>query len=138
MFYGLRRMAEAPVAGFSTEGLLHIVDLTTRDPFFILPCITSATLLFIMRVGAEGMSLKELPIWAQRFLTVLPFLTFPPVAYFPAALGLYWVTSNFFSMIQFFIFRSAAGKKLFRIPEKREMPEGFFTQSQQVCARQCV
>jgi len=39
MFLGINGMASLPVESFKTEGLLHIVDLTVRDPIFFLPTI---------------------------------------------------------------------------------------------------
>jgi YidC/Oxa1 family membrane protein insertase len=47
MFYGLRRMADAPVPGFIEGGFGWVTDLTLPDPYYILP-ITSAVLMNIV------------------------------------------------------------------------------------------
>jgi len=126
MFWGLRGMAELPIESFKTGGILHIMDLTTRDPYFILPSIVSFTMYIILRSGAEGIAMDDFPKWLRIMLTYgIPILTFLPVAYFPAAMGIYWVTSNLFSLLQAVLFRSDFGKKIFRIPERRIMPDGY-------------
>ena len=124
MFFGLRGMVELPIESFKTGGLLHIVDLTVRDPYFILPCIVSSTLFFILRSGAEGIHLDHLPPLARNVMYYGgPLIAFFSVAYFPSALGIYWVVSNFISVGQFFLFNSEFGKRIFRIPEKKPLPE---------------
>jgi len=125
MFLGVKGMATLPVESFKTEGLLHIVDLTTRDPFFILPTITMSTLALTLHLGAEGVSTQDFPPWLKRMFWVVPIVAFFPVAYFPSAMALYWVTSNLISLGQYFLFRSAFGKNFFRIPDRRVMPQGY-------------
>lgn len=126
MFWGLRGMAELPIESFKTGGIFHIVDLTTRDPYFILPSVVALTMFIILKTGAEGVSMQDFPPWLRFGMTyVMPALTFLPVAYFPSAMGIYWVTSNFFSLGQAVLFRSNFGKNLFNIPEKRVMPQGY-------------
>lgn len=125
MFLGVKGMATLPVESFKTEGLLHIVDLTTRDPFFILPTITMCTLALALHLGAEGIKSDDFPPILKCFFKLMPIIAFFPVAYFPSAMGLYWVTSNVISLGQYFLFQSAFGKSFFRIPEKRIMPQGY-------------
>jgi len=125
MFLGVRGMAELPIESFKTEGLLHIVDLSTRDPLFILPTLTMSSLALSLYLGAEGIPMHDFPPIFKKIMMVIPVIAFIPVAYFPAGMSLYWVTSNFFSLGQFLLFRSEFGKKLFRIPPKRDNPNGW-------------
>ena len=125
MFLGVRGMAELPIESFKTEGLLHIVDLSTRDPLFILPTLTMSSLALSLYLGAEGIPMHDFPPIFKKIMMLIPVVAFIPVAYFPAGMSLYWVTSNFFSLGQFLLFRSEFGKKLFRIPPKRDNPNGW-------------
>lgn len=124
VFFGLEKMATLPVESFKTGGLLHIVDLTVRDPLFITPLIVSGTMAFILYSGAEGQNMDMLPPIMKKLMLAMPVIIFFPTAYFPAALGVYWITSNICSLGQFYLFKSEFGKKFFRIPDIRPIQAG--------------
>lgn len=46
----LRAMSELPIPGMSQDGLLWFTDLTTRDPYFILPAATTAIMYTVFKV----------------------------------------------------------------------------------------
>ena len=50
MFRLVRGMAALPVPSFETGGVLWFTDLTTADPFFILPIVTGLIVVKAMRV----------------------------------------------------------------------------------------
>jgi YidC/Oxa1 family membrane protein insertase len=50
-FRFLRAMGELPVPGMSKDGFLWFVDLTTHDPYYLLPATTSAVMYTIFKVG---------------------------------------------------------------------------------------
>ena len=48
---GLREMANLPVETLKTGGILWFTDLTLCDQFYLLPIITSITLLVTIEVS---------------------------------------------------------------------------------------
>jgi YidC/Oxa1 family membrane protein insertase len=53
-FIGLRQMANAPVESMREGGLFWFVDLTVPDQFYLLPIITSLTMLATIEVGTDS------------------------------------------------------------------------------------
>lgn len=49
-FSAIKKMANTSYPGFTNEGALWFTDLTTCDPYYVLPLLSSATLAFVMRV----------------------------------------------------------------------------------------
>ena len=43
-FFGLKAMANAPVASMQYGGLFWFTDLTIADPYYLLPILTSVTM----------------------------------------------------------------------------------------------
>jgi YidC/Oxa1 family membrane protein insertase len=54
MFYGLQRMAAAPIPGFLEGGFGWVTDLTVSDPYYILPLTSVALTNWVIRVRACG------------------------------------------------------------------------------------
>jgi YidC/Oxa1 family membrane protein insertase len=81
-------MRQAPFA-------LWITDLSTRDPFFILPIIMGAAMLFQQRLNPAPAD----PIQA-KVMQVMPVIFTVFFAFFPAGLVLYWVTNTGLSIAQ--------------------------------------
>lgn len=81
-------MRQAPFFGW-------IQDLSSRDPFFILPAIMA---------GAMFMQYKLQPPSAdpvqQKVFMILPIVMSVTFAFFPAGLVLYWVTNTLLSIAQ--------------------------------------
>jgi YidC/Oxa1 family membrane protein insertase len=50
VFWGLRGMATLPVESMTQGGILWFVDLTVPDPYYLLPLLTSATMLATIEV----------------------------------------------------------------------------------------
>ena len=51
VFVGLRQMTNLPVESMTNGGFLWFVDLTTSDPFFILPVATLVTFFATIEVS---------------------------------------------------------------------------------------
>ncbi len=49
-FRFLRAMGELPVPGMNQDGFLWFVDLTTRDPYYVLPVATASIMYTVFRV----------------------------------------------------------------------------------------
>ncbi|KAK1429275.1 hypothetical protein QVD17_11481 [Tagetes erecta] len=88
------------VPSFKTCGTSWFLDLTTADPFYILPCLTAfsfwITVEFNMQEGLEGNPAAGTMKNVSRGFAAL---TVPFTATFPKALFCYWITSNLFSLV---------------------------------------
>lgn len=56
-FMGLRGMANVPVESMKEQGLFWFTDLTLPDQFYLLPIITSLTLLATIEVNEQFVQL---------------------------------------------------------------------------------
>jgi YidC/Oxa1 family membrane protein insertase len=89
--------------------ILWIQDLSTRDPYFILPILMGVTMIAQYKLNPAPMD----PI-QQKLMMGLPFVFTVFFAFFPAGLVLYWFVNNLLSIAQqWYITRSIekAGKK---------------------------
>lgn len=100
-FIGIRRMVNTPVESMQTGGILWFTDLTMADPYYLLPLITSATLALTIHLGTDAVRVpgQETPM-LMLFLKCIPIVIFPFIMNFPAAMVVYWASSNFCSLIQ--------------------------------------
>jgi YidC/Oxa1 family membrane protein insertase len=75
--------------------MLWITDLSTRDPYFILPLIMGAAMLFQQKLNPAPTD----PVQA-RVMQLMPIMFTAFFAFFPAGLVLYWVTNTVLSIAQ--------------------------------------
>lgn len=100
-FMGLRAMANTPVFSMTHGGLFWFVDLTMPDQFYLLPIITSLTMLATIELGTDSAKLSSQNMQTMRYvLRALPFCILPFTVNFPAAILTYWTCSNFISLAQ--------------------------------------
>ena len=81
-------MRQAPFA-------LWITDLSSRDPYFILPLIMGAAMLFQQQLNPAPAD----PVQA-KVMKIMPILFTGFFAFFPSGLVLYWVTNTLLSIAQ--------------------------------------
>jgi YidC/Oxa1 family membrane protein insertase len=81
-------MRQAPFA-------LWITDLSSRDPFFILPIIMGAAMLFQQKLNPTPGD----PVQA-KVMQIMPIMFTVFFAFFPSGLVLYWVTNTLLSIAQ--------------------------------------
>lgn len=81
-------MRQAPFIGW-------INDLSSRDPFFVLPAIMAAAMFAQYRLNPTPPD----PVQAKMFM-IMPFAMSAMFAFFPAGLVLYWVTNTLLSIAQ--------------------------------------
>lgn len=72
-----------------------IQDLSSRDPFFVLPIIMAGAMFVQYKLNPTPPD----PIQAKVFM-ILPFIMSATFAFFPAGLVLYWVTNTLLSIAQ--------------------------------------
>ena len=75
--------------------LLWIVDLSIKDPFFILPIIMGATMIVQQKLNPAQMDPTQ-----QRMMMLMPIIFTFMFLWFPAGLVLYWVVNNLLSIAQ--------------------------------------
>jgi len=81
-------MRQAPFA-------FWIQDLSSRDPFFVLPIIMAGAMFVQYKLNPTPPD----PVQAKVFM-ILPFIMSATFAFFPAGLVLYWVTNTLLSIAQ--------------------------------------
>jgi len=75
--------------------MLWIQDLSSRDPFFVLPVIMAGAMFVQYKLNPTPPD----PIQAKVFM-ILPFVMSLTFAFFPAGLVLYWVTNTLLTILQ--------------------------------------
>ena len=81
-------MRQAPFA-------LWITDLSTRDPYFILPLIMGAAMFMQQKLNPAPAD----PVQA-KVMQIMPIMFTVFFAFFPSGLVLYWVTNTLLSILQ--------------------------------------
>ncbi|XP_078688283.1 mitochondrial inner membrane protein OXA1L-like [Branchiostoma floridae x Branchiostoma belcheri] len=117
-FVGLRRMATLPMMSMMTGGLFWFTDLTASDPYFILPLMTSATMLTIIELGSElGVENPQMKTM-KNVMRVVAVMILPLTASFPTAIFTYWMTSNTFTIAQISLLKVPAVRQWLKMPHK--------------------
>lgn len=75
--------------------ILWITDLSSRDPYFILPLIMGAAMFLQQKLNPAPTD----PVQA-RVMQIMPIMFTGFFAFFPAGLVLYWVTNTILSIAQ--------------------------------------
>ncbi|WP_091833478.1 membrane protein insertase YidC [Marininema halotolerans] len=73
------------------------LHLSASDPYYILPILAAVTTFLQSMVMGMGDNPQ-----ARAFLFIMPIMIFVLAFNFPAALALYWVYGNLFTMIQYY------------------------------------
>ncbi len=90
MYWVLQEMVELRHTPF-----LYLPDLSSKDPFFILPLIMGASMWFQQKLNPPPAD----PMQA-KIMMMLPVIFTIFFLWFPAGLVLYWVTNNLLSIAQ--------------------------------------
>lgn len=72
----------AHVDSLRTGGALWFMDLTTYDPYYVLPLITVVTLYVTLEVGADSVSVKYMSPLMRNAMRVLPVVILPFIMHF--------------------------------------------------------
>ena len=70
-------------------------DLSSKDPFYVLPIIMGVTMLIQQKLNPAPMDPMQ-----EKVMKALPFVFTVFFAFFPSGLVLYWVTNNILSIAQ--------------------------------------
>lgn len=128
-FFGIRNIAQTQYDALSTEGFAWFHNLAEADPTFILPVITGATMListeYNMNRNANANAAQgNIMRWMMRTLSVAMV---PLTGFMPAAIHVYWIPSNLFTLAQSMAFnipsvRTALDLPLFDFHKKQAKP----------------
>ena len=119
-FMGLKRMAAEKLPATLTEGgALWFMDLTVPDPYFILPFLSSMTILASMELGRLGKDHAFMPIskGQMTLMRFLAFVGFPFIIGMPAILSYYFVSSNILTCIQTLLLMHRGLRKSLHLPD---------------------
>jgi YidC/Oxa1 family membrane protein insertase len=75
--------------------ILWIEDLSTKDPYFVLPLLMGVTMIAQQRLNPAPLDPVQ-----QKVMMVLPVVFTVFFAFFPAGLVLYWFVNNLLSIAQ--------------------------------------
>ncbi|BGP03159.1 hypothetical protein RTG_02549 [Rhodotorula toruloides ATCC 204091] len=125
MFFGIRGLANSGLLSLTTEGFGWVPDLTKSDPYYILPVTSTALTLLTLETGIDGSTTVQTAMTRnmKTIFRALMVLSLPVIAYFPAALLLYWTTNNFISLIQTSVLKLPAVRTALGIPIPPPKPQ---------------
>ncbi|KAG0282865.1 Mitochondrial inner membrane protein oxa1l [Linnemannia gamsii] len=121
-YLALRDMANLPVPQFREGGISWFTDLTIADPTYVLPVASSLGFLAIMELGSEAGGVAQ-PKAMKNVMRVMAVAMVPLTMNFPAAIFVYWLTSNVFTASQIMFFKAPAVRKFFNIPQLINHPK---------------
>lgn len=114
-FQSLRKMANFPVEGFSTQGYGWFEDLTQVDPYLGLQVITAAVVVTMVRLGGETGAAAMNPMM-KKVMTYVPILSIFITKELSAAVVLYFAANSAFSFVQALVLRNKYFRKLAKMP----------------------
>lgn len=114
-FQGLRKMANYPVEGFSSQGFGWVQDLTQVDPYLGLQVISASVVLGMFRLGGETGATQMNPAF-KNVMYILPIVSIFVTKNFSAAVVLYFAVNSVFSFLQTLVLRNKYFRKTFNIP----------------------
>ena len=94
LYYTVRSF-ESHVPGFVHGGLLWFTDLSRADPYFVLPVLFAGIML-----ASQELVLRNVDSSQRGFMRIMPLVLATFLSRFPAALLLYYVTSNSVTFLQ--------------------------------------
>lgn len=96
IFFAYFSLLRSSIALRQTDWQFWIVDLSSKDPYFILPIIMGATMYFSM----NAMPMPSTDPMQQRIMKIMPVMFSLMFFGMPAGLVLYMITSNIFTLVQ--------------------------------------
>jgi YidC/Oxa1 family membrane protein insertase len=121
MFFAMKGMVNCPVESMKFGGMGWFLDLTARDPYFILPILTASTMALNMKLGMDATdSIETNPQIVTLMKYGVPVMTLIATCTFPSALCVYWFTSNIISVLQGAFLRIPAVNNYFGFGELKK------------------
>jgi YidC/Oxa1 family membrane protein insertase len=76
--------------------VLWITDLSTKDPYFVLPVLTGASMYLLQKLQPTTIT----DPMQQKIMQWMPVMMSVFFLWFPAGLVLYWLVSNVITLVQ--------------------------------------
>ncbi|OGE57148.1 hypothetical protein PENARI_c002G08950 [Penicillium arizonense] len=106
-FRVVRGMTSLPVPAVASESVAWINDLTIADPTYLLPVMSAAMLMVVLKKGGEAGTMPVLNSSAGKALIYgLPTVSFVFMAFMPSALQLYFVVTGAWGLGQTYLINS--------------------------------
>jgi YidC/Oxa1 family membrane protein insertase len=102
LYYVLLESVEMRHAPFA----LWLQDLSSKDPYFILPILMGASMMLQFRLNPTPMEPMQ-----QRIMMIMPIVMTFLFVTFPSGLVLYWVVNNILSIAQQWTINRTIGKE---------------------------
>ncbi|KAG2228183.1 hypothetical protein INT45_009230, partial [Circinella minor] len=122
-WYG--QTSDGPAQGLSEGGFGWVTNLTVPDPTMTFPLLIGAGTLLNVELNAWLSKDKEKTI-TQKVMTnafrCLAVVFVPIAAHAPMTLGLYWVTSTWYSVVQNIAFRIPSVRATLKMPPLQPPP----------------
>eukprot|EP00850_Spirogloea_muscicola_P020570 SM000220S07049 [mRNA] locus=s220:54933:56823:- [translate_table: standard] len=117
-FFAIQGMA-AGVPSFAEGGALWFKDLSTPDPFYIMPTLSGLSFLATVELGAtEGMEGHQATAARMKnLMQLLAVAMIPLTASFSKATFCYWLTTNAFSLVQTAVLKNPGVRAAVGIPK---------------------
>jgi YidC/Oxa1 family membrane protein insertase len=106
VFFAFFRLLSTAVELRGAPWLAWIQDLSTKDPYYILPLVMGATSVAMQRMMPSAADPVQ-----RRVIQMMPIMFTIFALAFPSGLVLYWVTNNLLSMLQQWLMLRLKGKK---------------------------
>ncbi|MCJ1467518.1 Mitochondrial inner membrane protein oxa1, partial [Pseudocyphellaria aurata] len=112
----MRGMAELPVPGLDSAGLLWLTDLSESDPYYILPIFTGLAFHLTFKHGGDlGSNPLQSPGMKKTLIYVVPAITTIFNLFWPGTLQLSFACTSFFSLVQSYSLRQPGVRRFFNI-----------------------
>ena len=98
IFFALYQILRTTIALRGAPFIFWIIDLSAKDPYYILPIVTGISMFFSQRLTATDNQQKMLTYTLPIIMTVF-FLNFP------SGVVLYWLTYNILSLGQQYLIK---------------------------------
>ncbi|KAF6995007.1 hypothetical protein CFC21_011586 [Triticum aestivum] len=109
-FFAINNMVEK-VPSLKGGGIFWFTDLTTPDPLYILPVLTSLTFLATVELGNPYIASKMKMLHRGMGVMIVPF-----TMNFAKGFFFYWITANLFTLVYVIVMRRPTVRKLFNFP----------------------
>lgn len=117
VFFLLRQLSSLPVESLLTGGTCWFPNLSTPDPYYILPALTCASMLAIVELGLKVSPQGMTPI-GRYFMRGIPLGLFFLVKGFPASIALFWSSTNLITLFYTIMLKQPWVIKRLNIPKR--------------------
>ncbi|KAE8863162.1 hypothetical protein PTNB73_06369 [Pyrenophora teres f. teres] len=111
----LRAMSELPIPGMTQDGFLWFADLSSRDPYFVLPVATTAIMYSVFKLGGETGVNPSQANTQKIMMTFMAFALGAVTAFQAAAIQLYFLTSAILGGVTGWLLRQNGFRRFIRI-----------------------